>query len=161
HGRSPDAYLAPARKETETVIAMKPNLPSTYYLLGRAYRLEALFEWENGRDAHAAFERALVEATRDLATNAEAASTQIERATTLREYAETLIDEGKDATAQLAEGRAAIDKAIAIDGDNYVSHQRVAELELLRARSSRAPAAAFAEAERALVEAERRDPANN
>jgi tetratricopeptide (TPR) repeat protein/tRNA A-37 threonylcarbamoyl transferase component Bud32 len=158
HGRSPTAYLAQARKQTETFIAMNPSVSWGLDRLGIADRLEGVFEWESGRDARALFERALDLNTRGRIKNEDVVDLETQRTLTLREYAETLIDEGKDATARLAEGRAAIDKAIAVDRENYSSYQRLAEIELLRARSSRSPAAAFAEVERALVEAERLSP---
>jgi serine/threonine-protein kinase len=160
NGRSPGAYLAQARKQLETMIAMKPSVTYGYRLFGRADRLEASFEWASGRDAHPLFEQSIADIGRGLTGNEDLAATQLERGMTLLEYAESLMDEGKDATVQLADGRAAIDQAIAIDGDDYVSYQRLAEIELLRARTSRAPAAAFAECERALVKAERVSPTN-
>src|SRR5262249_11059956 len=133
HGRSPMAYLAEARKQAETFSAMNPRLTWGLDRLGSADRVGGVFEWESGRDAHALFERALDENTRGRVKNSDVIDVETQRTLTLREYAETLIDEGKDATARLAEARAAIDKAIVVDRENFSHHQRVAEIEILRA----------------------------
>jgi hypothetical protein len=158
HGRDPRPNLQSSRHELGLALKINPNYANALHHLAWGDCMEADFEWFNHRDGHRLLQSALADNDRAAKLNPERAAAHLERATVLVQDAEMLLDESGDPKPRLDAARAAIDKAMSIDSDDFNVHQRLAQLELLRARASRSPAAAFAAAEHASAEARRHNP---
>jgi hypothetical protein len=157
HGRDPRPEIASARKHLDRALEMNPNFPVVMKCRAEADRQEAGFEWAHHRDAHALLKQALAEDDRGIQANPQRSELYLDRAITLEMDAALLVEEGQDASSLLKTANAAVDKSLSIDNDDYNPYKKRADLKLLEARTSRAPAQAFAEAERALAELERRN----